>query len=227
LIPLTPMRRVIGKRMVESKSQIPHFYLQVELDAGPMLQLRSQANKSLGVSSGGKLSINDFVLKACVETLRRVPQVNSSFSDNGILRYKHVHLGFAVSMEEGLITPIIRNAENKSLRQISVEAKELSERARARKLKPDEYQGGTFTVSNLGGFGIDSFQAIINPPQAAILAVGGVISKPVVDSHNQIVVGHRLAVTLCCDHRVLDGATGAHFLQELRKLIENPTLMLI
>ncbi|PYV89330.1 MAG: pyruvate dehydrogenase complex dihydrolipoamide acetyltransferase [Acidobacteria bacterium] len=227
LIPLTPMRRVIAQRMVESKSQIPHFYLQVELDAGPMLQLRSQANESLALSGGGKLSINDFVLKACVEALRRVPAVNSSFSDNAILRYKHVHLGFAVSLEEGLITPIIRNAENKSLRQISAEAKELSERARARKLKPEEYQGGTFTVSNLGGFGIDNFQAIINPPQAAILAVGSVIKKPVVSSPDQIVVGQRLGMTLCCDHRVVDGATGALFLQELRKLIENPTLMLI
>jgi len=227
LIPLTPMRRVIAQRMVESKSQIPHFYLQVELDAGPMLQLRSQANKSLTISGEGKLSINDFVLKACVEALGRVPQVNSSFSENGILRYKRVHLGFAVSLEEGLITPIIRNAENKSLRQISAEAKELSERARGKKLKPNEYQGGTFTVSNLGGFDIDNFQAIINPPQAAILAVGSVIKKPVVGNQDQIVVGHRLGFTLCCDHRVLDGATGARFLQELRKLIENPTLMLI
>lgn len=227
LVPLSPMRRVIAQRMVESKTQIPHFYLMVELDAGPLLQLRAQANDSLASTGSGKLSINDFVLKACVEGLLRVPQLNSSFTESGVLRFMHVHLGFAVSLEEGLITPVLRNAETKSLRQLSAEAKELTERARARRLKPDEYQGGTFTVSNLGASGIDSFQAIINPPQAGILAVGSVIKKPVVNAQDQIVVGQRLNVTLCCDHRVVDGAVGARFLQELRALIENPTLMLL
>src|SRR5262249_49483655 len=157
----------------------------------------------------------------------RVPQLNSSFTQNGVLRFTHVHLGFAVSLEEGLITPVLRNAEQKTLRQLSAQAREMTERARAKKLKPDEYQGGTFTVSNLGASGIDSFQAIINPPQAAILAVGSVVKKPVVNANDQIVVGHRLKVTLCCDHRVVDGAVGAKFLQEFRKLIENPTLMLL
>ncbi len=227
LVPLTSMRRVIAQRMVESKTQAPHFYLHVELDAAPLLQLRSQANESLAPTGTHKLSINDFILKACVESLRRVPVVNASFTEKGILRYSSVHIGFAVSLEEGLITPVIRNAQSKSLRQISAEAKDLAERARTRKLKPDEYQGGTFTVSNLGASGIDSFEAIINPPQAAILAVGSVIKKPVVNSSDQIVVGYRLNVSLCCDHRVIDGAVGAQFLQELRKLIETPTLMLL
>ena len=227
LIPLSPMRRVIAQRMVESKTTTPHFCLTVELDVAKLLELRAQANESLAATSGGKLSINDFVLKACVECLQRVPQLNSSFSQDGILRYTHVHLGFAVSLDEGLITPVLRNAERKTLRQLSAEARQMTERARAKKLKPDEYQGGTFTVSNLGASGIDSFQAIINPPQSGILAVGSVMKRPVVSANDQIVVGHRLNVTLCCDHRVVDGAVGAKFLQEFRALIENPTLMLL
>lgn len=227
LIPLTAMRRVIAQRMVESKSHIPHFYLDAELDAGPLLQLRSLANESLVAKGSEKLSVNDFVLKATVESLRRVPQVNASYSENGILRYAHIHLGFAVSLEEGLITPVIRNAEAKELRQLSTEARALIEKARNKKLKPDEYQGGTFTVSNLGASGIDRFHAIINPPQAAILSVGSIAKKPVVNAQDQIVVGHRLNVALCCDHRVVDGAVGGVFLQEFRKLIENPALMLL
>jgi pyruvate dehydrogenase E2 component (dihydrolipoamide acetyltransferase) len=226
LTPLSPMRRIIAQRMVESKSQIPHFYLQAELDAGPMLQLRSQANDSLS-SAGVKLSVNDFVLKACVEALLRVPQLNASFSENGIVKHRHVHLGFAVSLEEGLLTPVIRNADGKSLKTISTEAKELTEKARSKRLKPDAYQGGTFTVSNLGAFGVDSFQAIINPQQAGILAVGSIVKKPVVNSNDQIVLGQRMAVTLCCDHRTVDGAIGAQFLVEFRKLFENPALMLL
>ena len=227
LIPLTAMRRVIAQRMVESKSHIPHFYLDAELDAGPLLQLRSLANESLVAKGSEKLSVNDFVLKAAVESLRRVPQVNASYSENGILRYAHIHLGFAVSLEEGLITPVIRNAENKELRQLSTEARALIEKARSKRLKPDEYQGGTFTISNLGASGIDRFHAIINPPQAAILSVGSIVKKAVVNAQDQIVVGHRLNVALCCDHRVVDGAVGAIFLQEFRKLIENPALMLL
>ena len=227
LIPLTAMRRVIAQRMVESKSHIPHFYLDAELDAGPLLQLRSLANESLVAKGSEKLSVNDFVLKAAVESLRRVPQVNASYSENGILRYAHIHLGFAVSLEEGLITPVIRNAENKELRQLSTEARGLIEKARSKRLKPDEYQGGTFTISNLGASGIDRFHAIINPPQAAILSVGSIVKKAVVNAQDQIVVGHRLNVALCCDHRVVDGAVGAIFLQEFRKLIENPALMLL
>ncbi|MBM3803828.1 MAG: 2-oxo acid dehydrogenase subunit E2 [Acidimicrobiia bacterium] len=227
LIPLTPMRRVIAQRMVESKTTTPHFSLSVELDVAKLLDLRAQANESLATAGGGKLSINDFVLKACIECLLRVPQLNSSFSEQGILRFLHVHLGFAVSLDDGLITPVLRNAETKTLRQLSAEAKELTDRARAKKLKPEDYQGGTFTVSNLGAAGIDSFQAIISPPQSGILAVGSVIKKPVVNASDQIVIGQRLNVTLCCDHRVVDGAVGAKFLHEFRQLIENPVLMLL
>jgi pyruvate dehydrogenase E2 component (dihydrolipoamide acetyltransferase) len=227
LIPLTAMRRVIAQRMVESKSHIPHFYLDAELDAGPLLQLRTMANESLLAKGAEKLSVNDFVLKAAVESILRVPQLNTSYTENGIMRFSHVHLGFAVSLEEGLITPVIRNAETKDLRQLSAEARGLIEKARSKRLKPDEYQGGTFTISNLGASGIDCFHAIINPPQAAILSVGSIAKKPVVNAQNQIVVGHRLNVSLCCDHRVVDGAVGAIFLQEFRKLIENPALMLL
>jgi len=226
VIPLSPMRRIIAQRMVESKSLIPHFYLQAELDAGPMLQLRSQANESLS-SVGVKLSVNDFVLKACVEALLRVPQLNASFTENGIVRHRHIHLGFAVSLEEGLLTPVIRNAEAKSLKVISAEARQFTEKARSKRLKPDDYQGGTFTVSNLGALGVDTFQAIINPPQAGILAVGSIVKKPVANSSDQIVIGQRLTVTLCCDHRTVDGAIGAQFLVAFRKLIENPALMLL
>jgi pyruvate dehydrogenase E2 component (dihydrolipoamide acetyltransferase) len=227
VITLSPMRRVIAQRMVESKTQIPHFYLSVELDMAALLQLRTQANESLQSTGEGKLSINDFILKACVEALRRAPQVNASFTENAIVRYGNIDIGFAVSLDEGLITPVIRNAESKTLRQISAEAKSLTERARSRKLKPEEYQGGTFTVSNLGASGIESFQAIINPPQAAILAVGSITVKPVVNPGGQIAAGQRMNVTLCCDHRALDGAAAAKFLQELRKMIETPTLMFL
>jgi pyruvate dehydrogenase E2 component (dihydrolipoamide acetyltransferase) len=227
LITLSPMRRVIAQRMVESKTRIPHFYLSSELNAGALLELREQANRSLNGGGNEKLSINDFVLKACVETLKRAPEVNASFTENGIIRYRNIDLGFAVSLEEGLITPVIRNAETKSLRQISAEARGLIERSRTRKLKPEEYQGGTFTVTNLGPSGIDSFHAIISPPQAGILAVGSVIRKPVVSPTGQIVVGHCLNVTLCCDHRAIDGAVAAKFLQEFRKMIERPALMLL
>ncbi len=227
LLTLSPMRRVIVQRMVESKTQIPHFYLSVELEVGTLLKLREQANGHLKSTGEGKLSVNDFVLKACVESLKRAPQVNASYTENGIRRFRNIDLCFAVSLEEGLITPVIRNAETKTLLQISKEARELIERARARKLKPEEYQGGTFTVTNLGPSAIDSFQAIINPPQAAILAVGSIMKKPVVAANDQIVVGERMNGTLCCDHRALDGATAALFLQEFRKMIENPTLMLL
>ena len=226
-VPLTNMRRLIAQRMVESKTRVPHFYLQVEIDAEPLLQLQGQINSVLIESNGGKLSINDIVLKAAALALARVPQVNASFTPEGILRHGQVHLGFAVSLEEGLITPVIRNAESKDLRQISREAADLIDRARNKRLKPDEYQGGTFTVSNLGAMGIDSFQAIIDPPQGAILGVGSIVKKPVVAEDDQIRVGHRLNLTLSCDHRVVDGAVGAEFLRQLRRFLEQPALMLL
>ena len=225
---LTTMRSVIAKRLLESKTQIPHFYLEIEVDAKPLLDLRAQLNDSLGkLTPPVKLSLNDFVLKAAAEAVRRVPAVNASFEGDSIRQFPDVQLSFAVAIADGLITPIVREAQNKSLIQISGEAKALAAKAKDGKLKPEEFQGGTFTVSNLGMLGIDSFSAIINPPQAAILAVGNIVKKPVVDANDQIVIGHRQSITLSCDHRVVDGAVGAAYLKELRELIEKPALLLL
>ena len=225
---LTTMRSVIAKRLLESKTTIPHFYLEIEVDAKPLLDLRAQLNDSLGkLNPPVKLSLNDFVLKAAAEAVRRVPAVNASFAGDSIQQYADVQLSFAVAIAEGLITPIIKEAQNKTLIQISGEAKSLAAKAKEGKLKPDEFQGGTFTVSNLGMLGIDRFSAIINPPQAAILAVGNIVKKPVVDANDNIVVGHRQSITLSCDHRVVDGAVGAAYLKELRELIEKPALLLL
>jgi pyruvate dehydrogenase E2 component (dihydrolipoamide acetyltransferase) len=225
---LTTMRSVIAKRLLESKTTIPHFYLEIEVDAGPLLDLRAQLNESLGkLNPPVKLSLNDFVLKAAAEAVRRVPAVNASFEVDSIRQFADVQLSFAVAIAEGLITPIIREAQNKSLIQISGEAKALAAKAREGKLKPEEFQGGTFTISNLGMLGIDRFSAIINPPQAAILAIGNIVKKPVVGPNDEIVVGHRQSITLSCDHRVIDGAVGAAYLKELRELIEKPALLLL
>jgi len=225
---LTTMRSVIAKRLLESKTTIPHFYLEIEVDAKPLLELRAQLNDSLGkLKPPVKLSLNDFVLKAAAEAVRRVPAVNASYEGDSIRQFAEVQLSFAVAIAEGLITPIIKGAQNKSLIQISGEAKALAAKAKEGKLKPDEFQGGTFTVSNLGMLGIDRFSAIINPPQAAILAVGNIVKKPVVGANDEIVVGHRQSITLSCDHRVVDGAVGAAYLKELRELIEKPALLLL
>ena len=225
---LTTMRSVIAKRLLESKTTIPHFYLEIEVDAKPLLDLRAQLNDSLGtLNPPVKLSLNDFVLKAAAEAVRRVPGVNASFEGDSIRQFPDVQLSFAVAIAEGLITPIIREAQNKSLIQISGEAKALAAKAKEGKLKPEEFQGGTFTVSNLGMLGIDRFSAIINPPQAAILAIGNIVKKPVVGANDAIVVGYRQSITLSCDHRVVDGAVGAAYLKELRELIEKPALLLL
>jgi pyruvate dehydrogenase E2 component (dihydrolipoamide acetyltransferase) len=225
---LTSIRSVIAKRLLESKTTIPHFYLEIEVDAKPLLDLRAQLNDSLGKSKPPvKLSLNDFVLKAAAEAVRRVPAVNASFEGDSIRQFPDVQLAFAVAIADGLITPIIKEAQNKSLLQIGAEAKALAVKAKAGKLKPDEFQGGTFTVSNLGMLGIDRFSAIINPPQAAILAVGNIVKKPVVGANDEIIVGYRQSMTLSCDHRVVDGAVGAAYLKELRELIEKPSLLLL
>jgi pyruvate dehydrogenase E2 component (dihydrolipoamide acetyltransferase) len=225
---LTTMRSVIAKRLLESKTTIPHFYLEIEIDAKPMLDLRAQLNEVLGKQNPPvKLTLNDFVLKAAAEAVRRVPAVNASFEGDSIRQHPDVQLSFAVAIAEGLITPIVKEAQNKSLLQISAEAKTLAVKAKEGKLKPEEFQGGTFTVSNLGMLGIDSFCAIINPPQVAILAVGNIVKKPVVGPNDEIVVGHRQSITLSCDHRVVDGAVGAAYLKELRELIEKPALLLL
>jgi pyruvate dehydrogenase E2 component (dihydrolipoamide acetyltransferase) len=225
---LSAMRSIIAKRLLESKTTIPHFYLEIEVDAKPLMDLRAQLNDSLGkLNPPVKLSLNDFVLKATAEAVRRVPAVNASLEGDSVRQFADVQLSFAVAIAEGLITPIIREAQNKSLVQISGEAKSLAAKARDGKLKPEEFQGGTITVSNLGMLGIDRFSAIINPPQAAILAIGNIVKKPVVGPNDEIVIGYRQSITLSCDHRVIDGAVGAAYLKELRELIEKPALLLL
>ena len=227
VIQLSGMRRVIAERLLSSKTHLPHFYLTIEVDAAPMMKMRAEANAAAESSGAQKLTVNDFVLKAVVAAAHRVPQVNGSFAGDSIIQYASVNLAVAVAVEDGLVTPVIRDAQSKSLREISEAVKDLAGRARSKKLKPDEYQGGTITVSNLGAYGIEQFCAIINPPQALILAVGAIIKKPVVGPGDTIVVGQRMALTLSADHRVVDGAVGANYLAELKKLIEAPALMLM
>jgi pyruvate dehydrogenase E2 component (dihydrolipoamide acetyltransferase) len=226
-IALSGMRRVIAERLLASKTQLPHFYLHIEVDAGPLMKARSELNAVTEATGGPKFTVNDFVLKAVVSAAVKVPAVNASFAGDAIIQYGSVNLSVAVAVEEGLVTPVIRDAQKKSLREISEAVKDLAGRARSKKLKPEEYQGGTITVSNLGAYGIETFSAIINPPQAAILSVGAIVKKPVVGPNDQIVTGQRMSVGLSADHRVIDGAVGATYLAELRKLIENPTLMLL
>ncbi len=226
-IPLSGMRRVIAERLLASKSTIPHFYLNVEMDAGPLMKFRADANAASEAAGGAKLTVNDFVLKAVVAAAVKVPAVNASFAGDAIIQYGSVHLSVAIAVEDGLVTPVIRDAQKRTLREISEAVKDLATRARGKKLKPEEYAGGTITVSNLGSYGIDSFSAIINPPQALIIGVGAVVKKPVVNAKGEIVVGQRVNISLSADHRVVDGAVGAQYLAELRKLIESPALMLL
>lgn len=227
-IAMSGMRRTIAKRLTESKQQIPHFYVEMEVEMGPAMALRATLNAKLEkLPKPVKLSFNDFVLKACAEGIRRIPVINSSFEEDAVRQFSSVHMAFGVAIPGGLITPIIRDAQNKSLKAISEEAKELAAKAKAGKLKPEEYTNGTFTVSNLGMFGVDRFSAIVNPPQAAILAVGNIVKKPVVDANDNIVVGHRMSLVLSADHRVVDGADGALFLKEVKELLESPALLLV
>ena len=225
VVQVSNIRATIARRLVESKTQIPHFYLDIEVDAGPLLDMRAQLNTALE-KDGVKLSVNDFVLKASAEALRRVPAVNCSWEGTSIRHHPAAHVSFAVAIEDGLITPVIRDAHLKTIFAISTEAKALGKRARDRKLAPAEFTGGTFCVSNLGMMGIDRFSAIINPPNAAILAVGATVRKPVVKG-DQIVIGQRMALTLSTDHRVVDGAVGATYLAALRDLLEKPALLLL
>jgi pyruvate dehydrogenase E2 component (dihydrolipoamide acetyltransferase) len=227
LVPVSNVRGIIARRLLESKTQIPHFYLEIEVDAAPLLELRAKLNVSLE-KDGAKLSVNDFILKACAEALCRVPAVNCSWESSpqpAIRRHSAAHVSFAVAIDEGLITPVIRDTNAKSLLTISTEAKQLAKLAKEKKLKPDQFTGGTFCVSNLGMMGIDRFSAIINPPNAAILAVGATVTKAVVKG-DAVAPGQRMSLTLSCDHRVVDGATGAQFLSALRELIERPALLI-
>ena len=223
--PASNMRATIAKRLLEAKTTIPHFYLDLEIDAGPLLTLREQLNAGLA-KDGVKLSVNDFVLKAAATALRAIPAVNTSWTGAGIQSHGAIHVSFAVAIEDGLITPVIRDTDAKSLFQISTEAKALGGRAKEKKLQPAEFTGGTFCVSNLGMAGIDRFCAIINPPNAAILAIGATVKKPVIVG-DEIVIGQRMNLTLSCDHRVVDGLLGAKFLNAIKAHLESPSLLLL
>jgi len=225
-IELSSMRRIIADRLLTSKTTIPHFYLHVECDTAPLMTLRKQINAQAEQTHGNKYSINDFVLKSVINAAQAVPEINASFNGDSIVQFAKVGVSIAVAVDDGLVTPVIKDAASKSMLQISQEVKDLAVRARDKKLMPNEFDGGTVTVSNLGAWGIESFDAIINPPQAAILSVGAIIEKPVVKD-GQIVPGMRMNIGLSCDHRVVDGAVGARFLNEVKKLIENPALMLV
>lgn len=225
LLPISNMRATIARRLVESKHEVPHFYLETEVEMSELIKFRSILNKKLA-AEGIKLTVNDFILKATAEALREVPEINRSWSDEGIVQHGGVQLAFGVAIDDGLLTPVIRDAHQRSLREISLEAKALIEKARTKKLKPEEMTGSTFTVTNLGMFGIQRFYGIVNPPNAGILSIGATVAKPTVDAHGNLVVGQRMAISFSGDHRVVDGAAGARFLQSLKEIIETPALML-
>jgi len=220
VVPLSTMRKVIAQRMAEVKPGVPHFYLTVEVEMDEALKIREEA-KALE----SKVSVNDIVIKAAAVALRRSPKMNRTFQGDHVLQHQNVDVGMAVAVEDGLITPVILDADQKTLGQISAEARELAERARRRALKPQEYSGGTIAVSNLGMFGIDSFVAVINPPHASILAVGAVAERAVVRG-GQLAARKMMSVTLSGDHRVIDGALGAEYLRELKGLLEHPMRLL-
>lgn len=225
LVPMSGMRRTIARRMAEAKPGAPHFYLTIDVEMTKALELRAQLNEQVAEEWGGKVSVNDLVLRAAALSLPRRPEVNASLAGESVQRHGAVHLGFAVSVEDGLLTPVIRDADRIPFSQLVKKARELAERARARKLKPDEYQGGTFTVSNLGMYGVTSFSAIINPGEAAILAVGAVGKRAVV-SGDELRVGSVMTATLSGDHRIIDGALGAQLLQAFKALLEQPLRLL-
>jgi pyruvate dehydrogenase E2 component (dihydrolipoamide acetyltransferase) len=217
-IPLTNMRQTIAKRLQLSKQTIPHFYVSIDIVMDSLLEIRRQANETLAPE---KLTVTDFIARGVAMAIARVPEINSSFTETEIIQHGSVELGIAVSLENGLVVPVLRGAHNKSLRQISAEIKQLAADAKAGKLKIKDLQGSTFTISNMGMYGIKDFMAIVNPPEGAILAVGGTEERPIV-KNGAVVVGHVCTLTLSADHRVVDGALGAKFLAELKKILENP-----
>ena len=223
-VELSAIRKVIARRMVESKTQIPHFYVTVEIDMTEAAALREKLNSY--DESLNKISFNDMVVKAAAKALVKVPQANASFQGEKIQPGNGVHVGIAVALDDGLIVPVVRDADKLSLRTLAKTAKELAGRAREKKLQPSEYSGGTFTVSNMGGFGVDNFIAIIDPSQGAILAVSNIVKKPVVLDDDTIAVRQRMNVTFSGDHRVMDGAVGAKFTQELKNILQNPLSLL-
>jgi pyruvate dehydrogenase E2 component (dihydrolipoamide acetyltransferase) len=223
-VPLTQMRKTIARRLTQSIGPVPTFYLTIEVDMTESMAIRKKINERLA-SEGTKVSPNDLVIKAVAMALTRHPWVNAAWTGESIRLYNEVHIGVAVAVEDGLITPVVRDADRKGIAEISREVKELAGRGREKKLKPEEYTGSTFSVSNLGMFGIEEFTAVINPPEAGILAIGTVTDK-VVAENGQPVVRPRMRVTLSCDHRVIDGATGAQFLQTLKSYLEDPLMMI-
>jgi pyruvate dehydrogenase E2 component (dihydrolipoamide acetyltransferase) len=233
--PLTAMRRVIARRLTESKQTVPHFYLTVDCEIDALLKIRAELNTKLvptpsspasGERKGGGISVNDFVIRAAALALRRVPAANASWSDEAILVWDTVDIAVAVALDDGLITPIVKAADRKGLAAIANETKDLVARARAGKLKLDEFQGGTFSISNLGMLGVRDFAAVINPPHGGILAVGAGEQRPIVKS-GRLVVATVMSCTLACDHRVVDGAVGAQFLAAFKRLVEDPLTMLL
>jgi pyruvate dehydrogenase E2 component (dihydrolipoamide acetyltransferase) len=222
--PLSQMRKTIARRLAQSIGPVPTFYLTIEVDMGEAMALRARVNDRFA-KSGIKSSPNDLVIKAVAMALRKHPFVNAAWTGDSIHLYEQVHIGVAVAIDEGLITPVVRDADRKGISEIAAEVKELAGRAREKKLKPEEFTGSTFSISNLGMFGIEEFTAIINPPEAAILAVGAIGPKVVVDDEGNMAIRQRMRVTLSCDHRVIDGATGAAFLQTLKQYLEEPMMM--
>jgi len=228
LIPVTTMRDVIARRLLESKTTVPHFYLEKEIDAAPRLQVRAAINEKFKKNGQAiKLTVNDYILKATAEALRSTPAMNASWEGANIHQHGAVHLSFGVALQDGLVTPVIRDAEKKDLVTISREARELIDKARSKKLTPAEMSGSTFTVTNLGMYGVDRFYGIINNPNSGILSVGGTFKKPIVDENDNIVIGQRMSIGLSGDHRVVDGAVGALFLQALAEYLETPALMMV
>ncbi len=221
--PISEMRRTIARRLVTSLGPVPHFFLTTEIEMDRAAEMRRQINE---LDPELKISLNDIIIKVAAAALIQHPQVNASFQEKAVRYYEHADIGVAVALEEGLITPIVRAADQKSLSEIAIEVRDLAERARNRKLRPEEFMGATFSLSNLGMFGIEEFTAIINPPEAAILAVGAMSPKPVV-RNNEIVVRQTMRATMSCDHRVVDGATGARFLQTFKKILENPLFLVV
>ena len=221
-LPVSQMRKTIARRLGESKFTAPHFYLTISIDMDNVMAARTAINKSIAPN---KITYNDFVIKAAAAALKEHPTINSSWREDVILQNDHVNIGVAVSVDDGLLVPVVRFADGKTLTQISGEVKEYAKRAKAKKLQPEDWEGNTFTISNLGGFGIEEFTAIINTPDACILAIGGIKQLPVV-KNGEIVPGNEMKVTLSCDHRVVDGVAGTQFLQTFKNLMENPVLLL-
>jgi pyruvate dehydrogenase E2 component (dihydrolipoamide acetyltransferase) len=218
-IPASNMRKRIAARLTEAKRDVPHFYLMRQVDPEPMLAFRGRLNALLG--DKGKVSVNDLIVKGVALALRRVPDCNAAWNGESIRKFQRVHIGIAVAIEDGLVTPVVRDADLKGIGSIAAEVRDLAERARSRHLKGHEISGSTFTISNLGMMGIERFTAILNPPEAGILAVGTVVDTPIVKD-GAVVAGKRMTFTMSCDHRVIDGALGAKFLAHLVELLEHP-----